>query len=44
LKVDSKFTLAPEDYNIKIPAVVRDNIAKIIEVTVSMKYAPVENK
>lgn len=40
----SKFNIQPEDYNINIPAVVRNNIAKIIEVTVNMKYAPLEKK
>ena len=40
----SKFNIQPEDYNINIPAVVRNNIAKIIAVTVNMKYAPVEKK
>jgi polyisoprenoid-binding protein YceI len=44
LGADSKFTISPEDYGIKIPGVVRDNIAKNIEVTVSMKYAPVAAK
>lgn len=38
LNANSKFNLAPEDFNIKIPSVVRENIAKIIEVTVTMKY------
>ena len=41
---NSKFNIVPEDYKIKIPAVVRNNIAKTIEVTVSIKYTPVENK
>ncbi|MFZ2287417.1 MAG: YceI family protein [Bacteroidales bacterium] len=42
LNAGTKFTIAPEDYNIKIPPVVRDNIAKTFEVTVAMKYAPVQ--
>ncbi len=37
----SKFNVVPEDYNIKIPGVVKDKIAKTLEVTVSMKYLPV---
>lgn len=44
LTVTSKFNIRPEDYEIKIPAVVRDNIAKIIEVTLNMKYSPAENQ
>lgn len=40
----SKFNIAPEDYNIKIPNVVRDNIARTIEVTVGMNYDPPQNK
>ena len=36
------FNVSPADYNIEIPAVVRDNIAKSIEVTVNMNYAPAE--
>ena len=44
INANSKFNIVPEDYKIKIPAVVRNNIAKTIEVTVSIKYTPVENK
>jgi hypothetical protein len=40
----SKFNVVPEDYKISIPGVVRDNIAKTLEVSVNMKYAPVETK
>ncbi|MGI8893122.1 MAG: YceI family protein [Bacteroidia bacterium] len=36
----SKFPVAVADYNISIPAVVRDNIAKEVEVTVEMAYEP----
>jgi polyisoprenoid-binding protein YceI len=36
------FNISPADYNIEIPAVVRDNIAKSIEVTVNMNYTPAE--
>jgi YceI-like domain len=41
LNANTKFIIAPEDYNIKIPPVVREKIAKTLEVTVAMKYAPV---
>lgn len=34
----SIFSIVPEDYNIKIPAPVRDNIAKTIEITVNLEY------
>lgn len=44
IKASAKFNISPEDYNIRIPAVVRNNIAKIIEVTVQMNYTPAENK
>ena len=44
INANAKFNITPEDYKIKIPGVVRDNIAKIMEVTVTMKYAPLENK
>lgn len=44
VKASSKFNIAPEDYNITIPAIVRDNIAKIIEVTVKMNYTSSEDK
>jgi hypothetical protein len=40
----SKFNINPEDYKINIPGVVREKINKNLEVTVAMKYAPVENK
>lgn len=41
VNANAKFTITPEDFNIKIPSVVRENIAKTIEITVAMKYAPV---
>jgi polyisoprenoid-binding protein YceI len=34
----SKFNLTPEDYKIDIPGIVRNNIARSLEVTVTMKY------
>lgn len=44
INASSSFNIVPEDYKINIPGVVRDNIAKNLELTVTMKYAPVENK
>jgi hypothetical protein len=44
INANSKFNIVPEDYKIEIPGVVREKIDKNLEVTVSMKYAPVENK
>jgi polyisoprenoid-binding protein YceI len=39
----SKFTVIPEDYNIEIPSVVREKIAKEMAVTVDVKMAPMGN-
>jgi len=44
ITANSVFSIVPEEFNIEIPGVVRDNIAKTIEVTVTMKYSPVEGK
>ena len=44
INANSKFNIAPEDYKIEIPGVVREKISKDLEVTVLMKYTPVENK
>ena len=44
INANAKFNIAPEDYNIKIPLVVRENIAKIIEVTIAIKYTALEKK
>ena len=44
INASSKFKIVPEDYNITIPGVVRDKINKDFDVTVTMKYSPVENK
>jgi len=44
INASSEFNIAPEDYKINIPGVVREKIAKNLEVTVTMKYAPLENK
>jgi len=40
ITANSKFTLIPEEYNISIPGVVRNNISKSLDVTVITKYAP----
>jgi len=40
LNTNAKFKIVPEDYNIAIPGVVREKIAKDLEVTVIMKYSP----
>jgi polyisoprenoid-binding protein YceI len=39
---NAKFLLNPEDYGIKIPAVVRKNIAERLEITVDMEYTPMD--
>jgi hypothetical protein len=39
----STFTVNPEDYNIKIPAAVRKNIAESIEVNVRVELVPFSN-
>jgi polyisoprenoid-binding protein YceI len=39
----SQFIIHPEDYKIEIPAIVRENIAKEISVTVDVKLAPMGN-
>jgi hypothetical protein len=44
INASSKFNIVPEDYKIEIPSVVRDKINKNLELTVTMKYAPVESK
>ena len=44
INASSKFNINPEDYKINIPGVVSDKINKNLEVSVSMKYTPVENK
>ena len=44
VNANSKFNINPEDYGIAIPGLVRDKIAKDLEVTVTIKYAPVETK
>jgi hypothetical protein len=39
INANSKFNVVPEDYKINIPSLVREKIAKKLEVTVTMKYA-----
>ena len=39
-KAESTFIVKPEDYNIRIPNLVRDNIAKEIKVSVVNNYEP----
>jgi polyisoprenoid-binding protein YceI len=41
VNANTKFIIAPEDFNIKIPSVVREKIARTLDVTVAMKYAPI---
>ncbi len=35
----AKYLIAPQDYNIEIPALVKDKIAKQVEVTIDMTYS-----
>jgi hypothetical protein len=44
INANSKFNIVPEDYKIAIPGIVREKISKNMEVTVIMKYAPLEKK
>lgn len=44
ITANSKFNIVPEDYKINIPGVVREKISKNLEVTVTMKYAPMAGK
>lgn len=41
---NSKFNIVPEDYKIEIPGLVRNNIARSLEITVRMKYDPTSGK
>ncbi len=40
INANSKFLISPEDYKINIPGVVREKIAKNLEVTATIKYSP----
>jgi hypothetical protein len=42
INANSKFNIVPEDYKITIPGVVREKINKNLEVTVTMKFTPLE--
>ena len=44
INATSKFKIVPEDYKISIPGVVREKIAKDLDVTISMKYTPLQTK
>jgi hypothetical protein len=44
INANSKFNIVPEDYKITIPGVVREKINKNLEVTVAMKFTPLEKK
>ncbi len=44
INANSKFKIVPENYKIEIPGVVRDKINKNLEVTVVMKYTPLDAK
>ena len=43
IKANSVFNVAPEDYKIEIPKLVREKIAKQIKVTVDMDYQPLKS-
>jgi hypothetical protein len=40
LVATSKFQVTPEDYEITIPALVRDKIGKVMDITVKANYIP----
>jgi hypothetical protein len=44
INANSKFNVTPEDFKIDIPKVVREKIANNLEVTVTIKYTPLESK
>jgi hypothetical protein len=44
INANSKFNIVPEDYKIIVPGIVREKISKNLEVIVTMKYSPLENK
>jgi hypothetical protein len=44
INATSKFNIVPEDYKITIPGIVRENIARNLEVTVKMNYLPLEKQ
>lgn len=42
IKGETEFKVVPEDYGIKIPGMVRDNIAKEIEVSIAFELQPLK--
>jgi polyisoprenoid-binding protein YceI len=44
LTVKSKFKITPEDHGIEIPSVVRDKIAKQMDVSLDMAFDPMKSK
>jgi hypothetical protein len=43
INANSKFNLSPDDYKIDIPSLVREKINNNLDVTVAMKFTPLEN-
>jgi hypothetical protein len=44
INATSRFNIAPEEFKITIPGIVRENIARSLEVTVKMNYLPLEKQ
>ncbi|MBL0105565.1 MAG: YceI family protein [Bacteroidetes bacterium] len=44
LTLDSKFKVALKDYNISVPKLLFENIAEVIDVTISLTYQPYHKK
>lgn len=42
IKINAQIPIIPEDYNVEIPSIVRDKIAKSITVNVEMSYEPLQ--
>jgi len=40
----SQFKVKPEDYSIKIPSLVRNSIAEVLDIFVDIEYSPLEKK
>lgn len=40
IQATSKFDIAVADYNIEVPKVVRENVAKVVQIRVEMNYKP----
>ena len=43
IKANAVFNVAPDDYKIEIPKLVKDKIARQIKVTVNMNYQPLKS-